>query len=209
LCFERRYPKQNTVSRINKTFPPSIFWTRQNLGLATPLWANQTYEPRWYLAGRCTGLLQPILGCMMKMCTWVILIHLFICCRLMLHTITQEHNMVSYSTLRSRCYESLPRSYATSWYCCNHSDGVALECAVRHERNVREEKHYAWREQAIIEWSWHVNSIVACCHSAKLCVHADRALRSQRYHRYLNCNDWLHIIYLDYLTLKSSWDWLK
>ena len=26
-----------------------------------------------------------------------------------------------------------------------------------------------WREQAITEWSWHVNSIVACCHSAKLC----------------------------------------
>jgi len=25
--------------------------------------------------------------------------------------------------------------------CCNHSAGVALECAVHHERNVREEKH--------------------------------------------------------------------
>ena len=36
----------------------------------------------------------------------------------------------------------------------------------------------AWRttpyEQAIIEWSWHVISIVACCHSAKLCAHAAR-----------------------------------
>ena len=28
--------------------------------------------------------------------------------------------------------------------CCNHSVGVALECAVHHERNVREEKHYIY-----------------------------------------------------------------
>ena len=37
---------------------------------------------------------------------------------------------------------------------------------------------YTWREQAIIEWSRRVNSIVACCHSAKLCAHAARAFRS-------------------------------
>ena len=37
-----------------------------------------------------------------------------------------------------------------------------------------------WRERAIIEWSWHVNSIVACCHSAKLCGHAARDFRSQQ-----------------------------
>ena len=55
-------------------------------------------------------------------------------------------------------------------WCC-------VECAIHHERNVREEQHhtYMWREQAIIEWSWHVDSIVACCHSAKLCAHAARA----------------------------------
>jgi len=53
---------------------------------------------------------------------------------------------------------------------------------IRHERDVREEQHltYMWREQAIIEWSWHVNSIVACCHSAKLCAHAARDFRSQQ-----------------------------
>jgi len=28
------------------------------------------------------------------------------------------------------------------WCCCNHYAGVALECAVHNERNVREEKHY-------------------------------------------------------------------
>jgi len=31
------------------------------------------------------------------------------------------------------------------------------------------------------EWSWHVNSIVACCHSAKLCAYAARDFRSQQY----------------------------
>ena len=50
-------------------------------------------------------------------------------------------------------------------WCC-------VDCVIHHERDVREEQHhtgtYMWHEQAIIEWSWHVNSIVACCHSAKL-----------------------------------------
>ena len=27
-------------------------------------------------------------------------------------------------------------------YCCNHSAGVALKCAIHHERNAREEKHH-------------------------------------------------------------------
>ena len=39
---------------------------------------------------------------------------------------------------------------------------------------------YKWREQAIIEWSWHVISIVACCHSAKLCAHAAGTFWSQQ-----------------------------
>ena len=60
-------------------------------------------------------------------------------------------------------------------WCC-------VDCVIHHERDVREEQHhtYMWREQAIIEWSWHVNSIVACCHSAKLCAHAARDFRSQQ-----------------------------
>jgi len=36
------------------------------------------------------------------------------------------------------------------------------------------------REQAIIEWSRRVISIVACCHGAKLCSHAARDFRSQQ-----------------------------
>jgi len=39
-----------------------------------------------------------------------------------------------------------------------------------------------WREQAITEWSWHVNSIFPCCHSAKLCAYAAWDFRSQRFH---------------------------
>jgi len=59
-------------------------------------------------------------------------------------------------------------------WCC-------VDCMIHHKRDVREEQHhtYMWREQAIIEWSWRVISIVACCHSAKLCAHAARDFRSQ------------------------------
>ena len=61
-------------------------------------------------------------------------------------------------------------------WCC-------VDCVIHHERDVREEQHYTymWREQAIIEWSWHVSSIVACWHSAKLCAYAARDFRSQQY----------------------------
>ena len=37
-----------------------------------------------------------------------------------------------------------------------------------------------WREQAKIEWSHRVISIVACCHGAKLCAHAARDFRLQQ-----------------------------
>jgi len=58
------------------------------------------------------------------------------------------------------------------WHCA--------ECAVHHERNVREEQRpYMWREQAIIEWSYQVNSVVACCHNEKLRIHATWAFGSQ------------------------------
>ena len=52
-------------------------------------------------------------------------------------------------------------------WCC-------VDCVIHHERDVHEEQHHTYmrREQAILEWSRHVNSIVACCHSAKLCAYA-------------------------------------
>jgi len=39
-----------------------------------------------------------------------------------------------------------------------------------------------WPEQAIIEWSRRVISIVACCRGAKLCAHAAQDFRSQHYY---------------------------
>ena len=62
-------------------------------------------------------------------------------------------------------------------WCC-------VDCVIHHEQDVREEQHhtYMWREQAITEWPWHVNSIVACCHGAKLCAYAARDFRSQHCH---------------------------
>jgi len=48
---------------------------------------------------------------------------------------------------------------------------------------------YVWPEQAIIEWSRRVNSIVACCHGTKLCAHAARALRSQHYKLFVQNRD--------------------
>jgi len=38
------------------------------------------------------------------------------------------------------------------WHC--------VECVIHHEWDVRKEHPYMWHEQAIIEWSWHVISIV-------------------------------------------------
>ena len=83
------------------------------------------------------------------------------------------------STLRnlhrpSKCTKLRPVLQPLQW-CC-------IKCVIHHEREVHEEQHhtYMWCEKAIIEWSWHVNSIVACCHGAKLCAHPARDFRSQQ-----------------------------
>ena len=66
--------------------------------------------------------------------------------------------------------------------CCNHSVGVALNVwFTMNGTCAKKNTTYMWREQAIIEWSWHVISIVACCHSVKLCGYAARAFRLQHY----------------------------
>ena len=57
--------------------------------------------------------------------------------------------------------------------CCNLSSGIALNVwFATNEMCTKKNTTFMWREQAIIEWSRHMNSIVACCHSAKLCTHA-------------------------------------
>jgi len=39
---------------------------------------------------------------------------------------------------------------------------------------------YMWHKQAIIKWWWCAISIVACCHSVKLCAHVAWAFQSQQ-----------------------------
>ena len=54
-----------------------------------------------------------------------------------------------------------------------------VEYAIHHERDVRDRNRiHMWREQAIIEQHRREISVVACCHSGKLCALADRAFRS-------------------------------
>ena len=68
-------------------------------------------------------------------------------------------------------------------YCCNLSAGIALN--VRFPMNgmcAKNNTHNMWREQAIIKLSQRVISIVACCHSVKLCTPAARAFQSQQWY---------------------------
>ena len=58
------------------------------------------------------------------------------------------------------------------------------KCAIDQKRMcAKNNTHilYMWRKQAIIEWSWHVISIVACCHSVKLCALAAQYFWSQHH----------------------------
>ena len=67
--------------------------------------------------------------------------------------------------------------------CCNLSVGVVLNAQFTGNRMcAKNNTHiYMWHEQPIIEWSWHVISIVAGCRSVKLCALAAQAFRSQQY----------------------------
>ena len=68
--------------------------------------------------------------------------------------------------------------------CCNLSGGVALIVWFTTNGLCAKNKNKCmWREQAIIEWSRRVISIVACCHGAKLCAYAARDFRSQHENR--------------------------
>ena len=66
--------------------------------------------------------------------------------------------------------------------CCNLSGGVALNVWFTTNGVLEEQHHtYMWREQAKIEWSWHVNSIVAYCHSTTLCTGFPIATQALKY----------------------------
>jgi len=77
--------------------------------------------------------------------------------------------------IKNRCVSSTWCTVATSplalrWMC----DSPRTGCA-RRTTHI-----YKCRKQAITEWSWHVTSTVACCHSVKLCELAARTFRSQQ-----------------------------
>ena len=81
---------------------------------------------------------------------------------------------------------SKPMNEFISSYCCNLSSGVVLIVwFTTNGMRAKNKNICMWREQAIIEWSWHVNSIVVCCHSAKLRAYAARDFRSQQYYKQL------------------------
>jgi len=59
--------------------------------------------------------------------------------------------------------------------CCNLSVALHWKCDSPWTRCAWRATHkYMWCKQAIIEWSCREVSIVACCHSVKLCVLAAR-----------------------------------
>jgi len=89
--------------------------------------------------------------------------------------------MPSKLRLWSRCNPVSTVSALGHCYCCNLSGGVALIVWFTTNGMCAKNKISSmWREQAIIEWSRRVISIVACCHSVKLCAHAARDFLSQQ-----------------------------
>jgi len=55
-----------------------------------------------------------------------------------------------------------------------------LKCAVHHERNAREEKHYVYVARTSNNRVTSLGNLIyyyllSCCHIAKLCAHAARA----------------------------------
>jgi len=82
--------------------------------------------------------------------------------------------------------------------CCNLSVDVALNVRFTNGMCATNKTHiqYMWREQAIWEWSWHVISIVACCHSVKLCAIAARGFP-------------LLLAHMRYGTLCDLWVWRR
>jgi len=72
--------------------------------------------------------------------------------------------------------------------CCNLSVGIALN--KRFTTNgmcVKITPIHIWRKQAIIQWSWHVISIVVCCHIVKLCALAAQVSDCNKMVLWLEC----------------------
>ena len=79
----------------------------------------------------------------------------------------------------SRCWVGLLllRSPVLRWMCDSPWTGCAWRIT----------SIYMWHKQAIIEWLWHVISIVACCHSVKFCALAAQAFQLQHFQLCAEC----------------------
>jgi len=102
---------------------------------------------------------------------------------------SQQNGAVTKKWRSCRVQPSHKKNMRSVWFvvkrrgcCCNLSGGVALIVwFITNEMCVKNKNMCVWREQAIIEWSSQVISILACCHGAKLCAYAARDFRSQQY----------------------------
>jgi len=99
--------------------------------------------------------------------------------------------------LHKKHVRSLQFVVKTRGCCCNLSVGVVLNVWFTMNRICRKNNTtYMWCEQAIVEY---VNSIVAYCHSVKLCTLATQAFQSQQPTVITHC-------FLCDNPLKKSWD---
>ena len=97
-------------------------------------------------------------------------------------------SQVGHNVIKGRVVNTAFKSFNTV-ATCNLDAGVELNA--RFTTNgmcAKNNTIYMQREQSILEWSHRVNSIVTCCHSAKLCAQAARVFWSQQY--YGKTNDW-------------------
>ena len=97
------------------------------------------------------------------------------------------HSLVIVSTLalRLKASEFFLETVATSPLALNVQFTTNGMCA-KNNTHI----YCMWRELAVIEWSRRVISIVACCHSVKLCALAAQAFRSQQVSGLKNIAAW-------------------
>ena len=93
-------------------------------------------------------------------------------------------NVSDYARIRTSLIPWACLSFSTPFWSCTVATSRLALCWVCYSPRTgcarRTTPIYMWCEQAMTEWSWHVNSIVACCHSVKLCALAARDFRSQQ-----------------------------
>ena len=86
-----------------------------------------------------------------------------------LQTLAQQSNQ------RPLAQQAIIMLQPLRWCCIESNVWFTMNGMCMKNNNI-----YTWHEQAIIEFTCHGHSIVACCHSAKLCAHVAWAFRTQQ-----------------------------